>query len=829
MTTCKGILAKGACKEQVSEGEVYCVAHMYFKEYTDSIELVKCTKCKNMTDSASYKCCPVCYARIQARKDKIIIIKCAGIDRNGNTCRVKVQKAGDYCKNHVYMEDYTPEQLQNLSKCSGCQLYMYIEGGQKMCVPCHDRLGKFREDFKQSQLAPGKCQHDGCKFKASKEGYCMKHYNSASRFNETVIASGKKTCSNYVRGCRSILEMDYNYARCEDCLTEERKYDQTKRKGIVLQNEVNEIKKCVKCGKDIHDPIIDTHKNVSPKCKKCFELQQSIESKRPMRVRNWAEELKKNPARLIKIRENHAKHAHKWKLYRQNRIDKIGQIEFNRINTEKTAIYRKTHPDIMHALYAKYRVTPKYRQGFYQRRAISKKLDMTLTDDQWTQYFTGNCHYCGQRYEGPGTSLNGIDRTDNACGYYQENCVTCCTMCNMMKRNYSVVRFMNICEHVLGCNGFLETYEAHPDAFDDHLSGSLSCYKLSASKRHITFNLSQEQFDELCANECYMCGKPSSNTHVNGIDRVDNDVGYCVENCKACCFTCNILKKNLGVYDMISQLLKIYYHSIAKQCMKIDDPKDHNCKLDNFIEYRLTANEENMQFLISPYNWVELTDASFKDDRPSNDDVLDDNVSSDINPAPQAYNAQDELQRLDDSARITKVQLTSNKAVPSNEKCPVVLTKHNKFPTTQKQSSGHDSVSPASCTPIKRNQSPKHDSVSPISDTLIETEQEQIPEHGDIPLTPLMSKTPVKHTRVYESITRVKKTPEELKQYNQEYYIQQKTAEKMEEVRRYQRFKYAQEIGKACDEDGYLIKEAAMTPAERVRKCREKKKNQKDT
>jgi hypothetical protein len=31
----------------------------------------------------------------------------------------------------------------------------------------------------------------------------------------------------------------------------------------------------------------------------------------------------------------------------------------------------------------------------------------------------------------------------------------------------------------------------------------------------------------------------------NGIDRVDNEKGYLVENCVPCCFTCNSLKKSV--------------------------------------------------------------------------------------------------------------------------------------------------------------------------------------------------------------------------------------------------------------------------------------------
>lgn len=61
------------------------------------------------------------------------------------------------------------------------------------------------------------------------------------------------------------------------------------------------------------------------------------------------------------------------------------------------------------------------------------------------------CTYCGAsaskavktKYEV--FLANGIDRVDNSIGYLEGNVVSCCKTCNYMKRDLSVVEFL---EHV---------------------------------------------------------------------------------------------------------------------------------------------------------------------------------------------------------------------------------------------------------------------------------------------------------------------------------------------------------------------------------------------
>jgi hypothetical protein len=87
-------------------------------------------------------------------------------------------------------------------------------------------------------------------------------------------------------------------------------------------------------------------------------------------------------------------------------------------------------------------------------------------------------------------------------------------------------------------------------------------YARGAPRRGYAFELTREEFRELTKMNCTYCGiEPSSMAGVvkngkpmsnglyvyNGIDRVDNSIGYTKGNCVACCSTCNFAKRDSSV------------------------------------------------------------------------------------------------------------------------------------------------------------------------------------------------------------------------------------------------------------------------------------------
>lgn len=96
-------------------------------------------------------------------------------------------------------------------------------------------------------------------------------------------------------------------------------------------------------------------------------------------------------------------------------------------------------------------------------------------------------------------------------------------------------------------------------------------YRWGAKKRGFDFDLNIDQFRLLTSSNCHYCGaSPSKLARTrkglkihyiyNGIDRVNNQVGYIETNCAPCCFICNRMKFQFSAEDFIEHAYKIVRH-----------------------------------------------------------------------------------------------------------------------------------------------------------------------------------------------------------------------------------------------------------------------------
>ena len=92
-------------------------------------------------------------------------------------------------------------------------------------------------------------------------------------------------------------------------------------------------------------------------------------------------------------------------------------------------------------------------------------------------------------------------------------------------------------------------------------------YKHGAKRRNLSFNLSKEIFKEIIGKNCYYCSKPPLQKAkdkkkrgyilYNGIDRIENNKGYKIDNCVTCCGLCNQMKMGLKFKDFIKHIRNI--------------------------------------------------------------------------------------------------------------------------------------------------------------------------------------------------------------------------------------------------------------------------------
>lgn len=97
----------------------------------------------------------------------------------------------------------------------------------------------------------------------------------------------------------------------------------------------------------------------------------------------------------------------------------------------------------------------------YQEDAKLSGRSFTLTDEQFAEITSQDCHYCGQppsfirkNSEWEAVRFNGVDRKDNSRGYDWDNVLPCCTPCNRSKlcRSYEdhMAYLFRIVKHLSG-------------------------------------------------------------------------------------------------------------------------------------------------------------------------------------------------------------------------------------------------------------------------------------------------------------------------------------------------------------------------------------------
>lgn len=91
-------------------------------------------------------------------------------------------------------------------------------------------------------------------------------------------------------------------------------------------------------------------------------------------------------------------------------------------------------------------------------------------------------------------------------------------------------------------------------------------YSNVAKKRDYQFEISLNEFTNMIKQVCYYCGSPPRNKRTernnvllyNGIDRVDNNLGYSKNNVVTCCGVCNYMKNTMPQDVFINHIRAIF-------------------------------------------------------------------------------------------------------------------------------------------------------------------------------------------------------------------------------------------------------------------------------
>jgi hypothetical protein len=266
-------------------------------------------------------------------------------------------------------------------------------------------------------------------------------------------------------------------------------------------------------------------------------------------------EKKRNAKRNTEERKKYKKEMSKKNKYYQTYRDKKrseNEKEFLDHNAEIAKEWRKNNPDKYNKIQERRKSSLIEKIGYYKDRAQKCNINWDIDDEYAKKLFTQNCYYCD--CNPPKNKLNGIDRVLNNYGYFIGNIVSCCKICNMMKKDLTFDIFLKRCYHIYEytkSNNLL-----YSDIFQSR-NTKLTFWELkrSAIQRKKKVNITIKEFNELINNKkCYLCGNTFENI---GIDRIDSSINYNIDNCKSCCSSCNYLKNEFNLDDILDKITKI--------------------------------------------------------------------------------------------------------------------------------------------------------------------------------------------------------------------------------------------------------------------------------
>lgn len=459
---CKWIRADSTrCILKTILNKNYCKLHKKFENiYTpdDIFDLQRCSRCKKPVKNlqVNQKKCENCLSK--QKKDKLVLRKkrtenkkkCSWINQKGNPCPWNTNLTTNYCKRHSkYHGIFEPSDIPNLKKCSGCKNLFKSESAEKICLKCKTRNKQITQKKMKKNIkycsAITICNKP-CSYKALKnDNYCKKHQRYKK--HKLLIDSGKRICSNWIRGCFNEL----------------------------LTSDMS-------------------------KCNICKEATNNT------------------------------------KL------------------TTSLTIYEEKYTT-------------------YKSEAVRRNIIWDLTKEQTIKLFKEKCEYCAIN-----DGLNGIDRIDSTKPYNTNNSITCCAICNKMKLTHTKRQFILIvkciCEHL---SLFAKNY-SHPYIYTlfekAKTKKTYNTYTTNCkNKKNIKMELTEQQFYNILQYPCHYCGHFSKDGS-NGIDRIDPQLYYSIENVVPCCKTCNFIKGSQTLFHFKEKLTNIYKYSILHEIPDyINNPK----------------------------------------------------------------------------------------------------------------------------------------------------------------------------------------------------------------------------------------------------------------
>jgi hypothetical protein len=378
------------------------------------------------------------------------------------------------------------------------------------------------------------------------------------------ISEGKQWCRFFFRGCDTVMNIneieksDLTCSVCKEKLSKKQNkcshegctfktidtfckkherdkyYAEEKEKGLVFCD--------IKRG--CFTPVIDTKR-----CKECLEKTRIADSKRRMQKKKIllaAQEANTATRSCVKCSKDFEAFNTRYGKESVKCITcSTKQLKQDSKRADRDRNYKEERLKNLQVSY-----------NNHTRESLKRGYgDFMLTFDEFSALVTSPCYYCKHTND---KEAIGIDRINNDIGYTKENCVPACWTCNKMKYFYHPSFFIEKCKILIKESvPNKEFYMKWATYYTRSCYKNYTAYKREAEEnRELTFQLTQQQWDWLTRSPCYLCGY--QDTHGIGIDRLNNTIRkYSLDNCRPCCGSCNLMKSELSLENLLIQCKKI--------------------------------------------------------------------------------------------------------------------------------------------------------------------------------------------------------------------------------------------------------------------------------
>ena len=144
-------------------------------------------------------------------------------------------------------------------------------------------------------------------------------------------------------------------------------------------------------------------------------------------------------------------------------------------------------------------------------------------------------------------------------------------VCNCKNKNIKYVTSKDLKQSTVKSCGCLRELPPGKANFNRIFTG----YEIDAKRKNRTWELTEKEAMKLFKGNCNYCGNPPNTIRqskggptpfvYNGIDRINNNKGYILDNCVSCCYVCNSAKSNRSKDEFRIWIIKVYNYYIEEK------------------------------------------------------------------------------------------------------------------------------------------------------------------------------------------------------------------------------------------------------------------------